>query len=165
MNVKRITSLAILTSLALIMYFVEAQIPPLVAIPGIKIGLANVVTLLAVYILGRKDAAIVLILRILIGNLLVGQIVSFSYSIAGGFLCLLVMSIMSYILKENQIWAVSVFGAIAHNIGQIVVAVILLGTTKVLWYLPVLMVSSVITGLFTGFSAQFIIRHFKKIRY
>ncbi|MEZ4357738.1 MAG: Gx transporter family protein [Eubacteriales bacterium] len=165
MNVKRLTTLSILIALALIMYFVEAQIPTLVAIPGIKIGLANVVTLLAIYILSRRDAAIVLALRILIGNLLVGQIFSFFYSAAGGICCFLVMCIMSKVLKEDQIWAVSVFGAIAHNIGQIAIAVILLGTTKILWYLPALTISSVVTGLFTGFSAQFIIKRFKNIRY
>lgn len=141
-----------LTSLALIIFIVEAQLPPLAPIPGIKLGLANVVTLVTLVWFGRKEAFTVLMLRITLGSVFAGQMMSFMYSMAGGLLCFAVMALLLSVLKK-QLWVISVFGALAHNVGQIAVAVIITGTWQIIGYLPILAVSAVITGAFTGIAA------------
>lgn len=161
MNLKRLTTDALLTSLALIIFVIEAQIPPLTAIPGIKLGLSNVITLISVYLIGRKDAGIILLLRIILGSVFSGSMSSFIFSICGGFLCFFSMCIFSKILKE-KIWVVSIFGAVFHNIGQITAAVFVMQSTAVLWYFPYLLISAIITGAFTGLTAQAVYKKFKK---
>lgn len=163
MKVKRLTIDAMLAAAALILFIVESQIPPLVAIPGIKLGLANIVTLLAIVSLSKRDAAAILAVRIVLGSVFAGQIMSFFYSLAGGVLCLAAMCLSVKILNEKQIWAVSVIGAIAHNVGQLAVAFLVLGK-YVLYYTPVLMISGVVTGVFTGLCAQFALKYFKRIK-
>lgn len=158
MNTKRITRISLLTALALIIFIVEAQIPPLAPIPGIKLGLANVITLITMAWFGKKDAFFVLILRIILGSIFAGTAISFVYSVSGGLLCFIAMSLTIPFFKGNTIWIVSVFGAIAHNIGQIVAAIILTETPQIAAYLPILIISAVITGAFTGLCAQLIIK-------
>ena len=84
------------------------------------------------------------------------------YSISGGIICFLFMSAMSLFIKENRMWVVSVFGAIGHNIGQIVIACFIMGTFQIIWYLPILMISAIITGTFTGVAAQTALKHMRK---
>ena len=163
MNVKKITAMALLLALALIIFIIEAQLPPLAPIPGIKLGLANIITLMAIYILGRKEAFVILALRIILASIFSGGMAGFLYSIAGGLVCFVFMGITSYKLGEKRMWAVSVFGAIGHNIGQIIVACIVIGSAQVLWYLPVLIISAVITGVFTGIATQVTTKQLKKI--
>ena len=149
--------------MALIIFVVEAQIPIPIPIPGVKLGLSNVVTLFAIYTVGRKKAGIVLFLRILLGSLITGHVAAMAFSLAGGVLCYIVMCVIYKFVTARQIWVVSVFGAIGHNLGQIAVAAFIVGTTSVVFYLPVLLVSGVITGLFTGLSAQYLYKHLKKL--
>lgn len=163
MKVKRLTIDAMLTAAALMLFVLEAQIPPLIAVPGIKLGLANVVTLLAIAALSRRDAAAILAVRIVLGSMFAGQIMSFLYSLAGGVLCWLAMCAAAKLLSEKQLWAVSVTGAIAHNIGQLAVAFFVLGR-YVLYYTPVLLISAVVTGVFTGLCAQFALKYFKRLK-
>ena len=160
MSTKKLTALSMLTAAALIIFIVEAQLPPLAPIPGIKPGLANVITIIALARFGGKEAFTVLMLRIILGNMLVGQPIGFMYSAAGGILCFLTMWIMWVPVKifKDRIWVVSVFGAISHNIGQIAAAAIITAAWQVVGYLPILTVSAVITGLFTGFTAHFVIK-------
>lgn len=159
MSTKKITFIAMLTAIALTIFIVEAQIPPLVPIPGIKLGLANVITLFALTTLGRKEAFLILILRVILGNIFAGSVMSCIYSLAGGLVCFTLMSIVMCFMKENMLWVISIMGAIGHNIGQIAVAVIVTHTIQIAWYLPVLMISAVITGLFTGLITQTVLRH------
>lgn len=154
MNVRKLCTLALLTAAALVIFVAEAQIPPIIAVPGVKLGLSNIIVLLTMYIYGRREGAVVLGLKIVLGSIFSGQLMSFFYSAAGGLLCLGVMSLLKGILTEKQIWATSAFGAAAHNIGQLIVAIAILGTEKLVWYLPVLLASGIITGLFTGLCAQ-----------
>ena len=154
MNVRKLCTLALLTAAALVIFVAEAQIPPIIAVPGVKLGLSNIIVLLTMYIYGRREGAVVLGLKIVLGSIFAGQLMSFFYSAAGGLLCLGVMSLLKGMLTEKQIWATSAFGAAAHNIGQLIVAIAILGTEKLVWYLPVLLASGIITGLFTGLCTQ-----------
>ncbi len=156
-NAKRLTRMALLTALALIIYFVEQQIPSPVPVPGVRLGLANIVTVYAMFLLGPADTAIILLTRILLGSIFSGQLVSLLYSLSGGILCYLVMLVMRRIVSRKQIWVCSVFGAIAHNVGQILAAMLVAGTTAMIIYLPVLLVSGIIAGTFTGLCAQFVV--------
>lgn len=163
MNTKKITTISMLTALALIIFIIEAQIPPLVAVPGIKLGLANVVTMVTFAWFGRKDAFAVLMLRIVLSSVFSGSLMSFVYSLSGGILCFIVMSLSLEIFKNSAVWVISVLGAISHNIGQIIAAIFFTSTWQIAAYLPVLLISAVITGLFTGITAQAIIKRNKLV--
>jgi heptaprenyl diphosphate synthase len=157
MKLKRLTRAAVLTAVALTIFMVELQIPSVVPIPGVKLGLANIVTVYAMFLLGPADTLAILIVRILLGSIFSGQMMSLIYSLSGGFLCYLVMLIMRKIVTKKQIWVCSVVSAIAHNIGQMAAAILVTSTPSLIIYLPVLMISGVIAGLFTGLSAQFLV--------
>ena len=156
MKTKKLTFMALLLAIALTIFVVEAHIPPIVPIAGVKLGLANIVTLAALVWLGRGEAFTILILRIVLGSVFAGQAVSFMYSLGGGLLCFLIMAIALKLLGEKTLWVVSVFGALSHNIGQIAIAVVLTGSVGIIAYLPVLIISGVITGAVTGLAAQLV---------
>ena len=156
MTVRKLTHMAVLTAVALTIFVLEAQLPPLVPmVPGIKLGLTNVVTVYALFALGPGPAAMILLARVVLGSLFTGGSTIF-YSLAGGVCCYLVMT-------EKQMWACSAFGAVAHNIGQLAAAALLAGTWGVFAYLPILLVSGAITGLFTGLCAQFLLARLKPL--
>lgn len=157
MKTKRIALLGLLTAIALTIFMIEAQIPPVVPIPGVKLGLANIVTVFAVFALGGGDGIAVLTCRVFLGAVFAGNFSSIFYSAAGGLLAILVTIGMKRVLTTKQLWAAGCLGAIAHSIGQMAVAVLITGTPGVLIYLPVLIVISVFTGLFTGLCAQFLV--------
>lgn len=156
MTTRKLTRMAVLTAVALTIFVLEAQIPALVPIPGVKLGLANIVTVYAVFALGPGPAAMILLARVLMGSLFSGGMTLF-YSLAGGFCCYLVMLVLRKLVTERQIWVCSVLGAMAHNVGQIAMAVFLTRTPGITAYLPVLLVSGILTGLFTGLCAQFLL--------
>lgn len=158
MSTKKITTLALLTTIALTIFMIESAIPTLVPIPGVKLGLANIVTLFVINQYGTKDAAIVLLMRIILASIFGGQMVSFMYSLCGGFLCLIVMTVINKFLMGKLVYITSIFGAIAHNVGQIFVAYAILSMSGIFAYLPYLMISGIITGLFTGFACHFLIK-------
>lgn len=154
-STKHLTLLALFTTLALAIYSVEAALPTLVPLPGIKLGLANIITLIILRNFSAKDAVFVLIVRILIATLLFGQAMSLLYSLTGGLLCLLVMLLLNKFLQGHFLFLTSIFGALGHNLGQLAVAVLLTSSVAPLSYLPFFIVSACITGLFTGLCAQF----------
>ena len=157
MQTHRLVRGALLTAVALTIFMVEAQIPAPVPIPGIKLGLANIVTLYALFVLGPWDALGILLARILLGSLFAGNMMVLLYSLAGGLLCWAISCGLKKIMTLRQIWLCSIFGAIAHNLGQMAVAVALTRTPGLLVYLPALMLSGVIAGAFTGWAAQFLV--------
>lgn len=163
MKAKQITTMALLTAIALGLYFLEAQLPAIVPIPGVKPGLANIITLFSLYMLGRRDTFFVLIARILLASLFAGHLMSLLYSLSGGLLCYGVMLILFPLVTEKQVWAISICGAIAHNIGQLITAALVMGTWSIIAYLPVLMISAVLTGLLTGICAQVVISRLKNV--
>ncbi|MBO7742244.1 MAG: Gx transporter family protein [Victivallales bacterium] len=155
--------MALLTAVALIIFVVEAQIPVPIAVPGVKLGLSNVVTVYAVFTLGPGPALMILFCRVFLGAVFTGQMMTLMYSLAGGFLCWCVMCLLRKVMTAEQIWMCSVFGAISHNIGQMAVAIGITRTPSLLAYLPVLMLSAVITGAFTGMATQLVMKRLKKL--
>lgn len=162
LDTRRLVLLALLTTIALVIFVIESALPALVPIPGVKMGLANIVTLFVIKRMGAKDAAMVLFVRIVLATFFAGQAVSFLYSICGGLLCLIVMVLINWILQGHFIFITSIFGAIAHNVGQILAAFFVLGMSGILAYIPFLMISGVITGLFTGLVCYYADRYIPK---
>jgi heptaprenyl diphosphate synthase len=157
LKTKRMTLLGCLSAIALTIFMVEAQIPALVPIPGIKLGLANIVTVFAVYALGPKDAASVLFVRIFLGAVFAGNFSTIFYSAAGGACAICVTIGLRKILTYKQLWVAGCCGAIAHSIGQMAMAITLTGTPGLAVYLPVMIAVSILTGSFTGLCAQFLV--------
>ena len=157
MKTKRLTLLALLTAIALTIFMIEAQIPALVPIPGIKLGLANIVTVFAVFALGPKDAVLILAARIFLGAVFAGNFSTIFYSAAGGAFAILVTIGLRRVLTNKQLWVAGALGAVAHSIGQMAMAVLLTGTPGLIAYLPVMIAVSLVTGTFTGFCAQFLV--------
>lgn len=161
---KRLTALALLTAAAMLLSFVESQIPPIVPIPGVKLGLANLATLFALYKLGAKDAAAVSAVRVSLSALLFGSLSSFMYAIAGAALSLLVM----ILLRMPRVFStpvVSVAGAVAHNVAQIGVSMLILQTEVVIYYLPALLISGIITGALIGAAGALLLKKLEKIEF
>ena len=164
MNVKKLTYMAMLTAISMIVFLIEAQIPLPFAIPGVKLGIANVITLYAIWTLGWKEAGAILIIRIFLGNVIAGNVMAMAYSLARGLLCWVIMSLLKPIMKRSQIWIMSILGAIGHNAGQLAVAIAISGTAAMAWYAPVLLVAGVITGAFTGYLTQILLSHMDKLK-
>ena len=162
MRVKRLISMALLTAIALTVFIVEARIPALAPIPGMKLGLANIVTVWALFTLGPADAAMILLGRILLGSLFSGSMMSLLYSLSGGLLCFLLSVLLRKLVSAKQIWVVSIFGAMAHNIGQLLVATAVMQSWSVWYYAPILMISGTLAGAFTGVAAQTLYSRFQK---
>ena len=149
-SAKKIALLGLCTALALILAYVEVLLPPLfAAIPGIKIGLPNIVIIFVLYKFGISSASSVSLVRIIAVSMLFGNIMAFSYSIAGAFLSLLVMSIL-FKINKFSIVTVSIVGGVFHNIGQIIMAMILLDTSEIAYYLIVLAITGIISGALVG---------------
>lgn len=158
MRVRRLALCALLTALALGIFVLEAQIPLPVPVPGLKLGLSNVVTLFALFALGRKEAAAILLIRVLLGNLITGQVSALLYSLAGSLLSFFSMALLVSLLKQSQVWVAGVIGGLAHNLGQMAAAMAVTQTPSLLLYLPVLLLCGILTGAFTGLCAQLLLR-------
>ena len=163
MKLKKLTALAILTALALILFIIEAQIPPLVPIPGVKLGIANVVTVFCVFAIGSKEAAAVLCCRVFLGAVFAGNFSTIFYSAAGGLCAILVTVLLKRILTRKQLWVAGCLGAMAHSVGQMAAAVIITGTPGIAIYLPVMLAISIVTGCFTGLCAQIMLNRGDKL--
>ena len=161
MNAKRLTLCALLTAIALTIFVAEAQIPPIVPVPGMKLGLANVVTVYAMFALGPGDTLMILLCRIFLGSLFAGGS-TFFYSLAGGLLCYLAMLLLRKVLTEKQLWVCGAIGAIFHNIGQMGAAILIARTPQLILYLPVLLITGIAAGAFTGLAAQLLLERVGK---
>lgn len=163
MKAHKLTELALLTTLALIIFVVELRIPNLIPLPGVKLGLANIITVFAVYHYRFSETAMIVFSRILMGAFFSGNMMAMLYSVAGASLCLAGMLFLKKIIPEKYLWVCSVFGAVLHNTGQIIVACLIAGM-GVIAYFPFLLVSGCIAGSFTGMCAQQVINRleFKK---
>ena len=165
---KKIAQGGLLVAVALVLSLVEKMFPlqAVVPIPGIKLGLANVVTLFALTLLGTQAALTILLCRVTLASIFMGSITGFLFSLFGGLLALLIMRLL--LLREGRWFSlvgVSIGGAAAHNIGQIGAAILTLGTLNVAAYLPLLLVSSIPMGWMTGLTASAVLNHWKKIRF
>lgn len=166
MQPKKLTLCGMLTALAIVLSLAERLFPldAIVPVPGVKLGLANVVTLFALTRLPTRDAVAILLCRVALSSLLMGSVTAFLFSLFGGLLALAVMGLL--LRAEGRfcsVLGVSVAGAAAHNIGQIIAAVIWMKTGAVVAYLPLLLVMSVPLGLVTGLTAAVVLSHLQKI--
>lgn len=150
MKTKRLTSMALLCGIALILHVIEAQIPPVIPIPGVRLGISNIVTVFAVFAMGRREGAWILFARIVLGCIFAGRFSSILYAGAGGLLAIGMTALCKCFLTRKQLWVAGVLGAIAHSIGQLMAAAWITGTLSVWVYLPILLVCSILTGLCTG---------------
>lgn len=160
-KIKKIVLLSLLTSLALIIFTIESAIPPIVPIQGVKLGLANVITLFLVLNADKRSAFAVLIVRVILAAIFAGQAISMIYSLCGGLLALFAMCLSSHILKGKPVWFISAVGAVFHNVGQIGAASVLL-SWQVVYYLPFLLISGCVTGVLIGLLTEFTTAKMKK---
>ncbi|MBR4991495.1 MAG: Gx transporter family protein [Clostridia bacterium] len=157
MKASKLSLLALSVSLAMILSFVESQIPAMVAIPGVKVGLANIVVVFALYKLGWKPAAVISLTRVFLVGLLFGNGISILYSFTGAIVSFVVM----LLLKKAKVFstmAVSVAGGVLHNLGQIAMACVIMGTDVLRYYAPFLILSGTLAGIVIGVLAAIMIR-------
>ena len=159
----RLTRLALLTAIALTIFMAEAQLPALTAVPGVKLGLANIVTVYVVFAMGPGDALLVLSARVFLGAVFSGQMMTLIYSAAGGLLSWCVLCLLGRLLTQRQIWLASPVAAVFHNIGQLLAAAAVMRSWAVMAWLPYLIIAGTAAGLFTGIAAQALIRRLEKL--
>ena len=162
MKASKVARYGLLVALALVLSYAESLIPP-VGVPGVKLGLPNLAVVFALYRLGAVDAWVISLIRVGLAALLFGNGVSLAYSITGAALSLLVMCLLKRTGKFSET-GVSVAGGVSHNIGQILVAVILLGTTRLAWYLPVLCVSGTVAGILIGVVSALLVKRVPELK-
>lgn len=164
MKAKKVTFLALSVALAMILSFVESQIPALVAIPGIKAGLPNIAIVFILYSVGWKEAVAVSLIRIFLVSLLFGNIQTMTFSLAGAL-----VSLLGMILLKKTDWfsciAVSITGGILHNVGQIIAACLWTQTAQIAYYLPVLLVSGTVSGALIGLLAGIMVKRLEKVKF
>ena len=125
MSVQKLMQLSLLTAIALIIFVVELRIPNLLPIPGVKLGLANIITVYAIYRYSKSEVLLILTARIILGSIFSGNMMSIAYSLVGGFCCFLGMILLKKMIAEDYLWLASIGGAIFHNVGQIIIAIML----------------------------------------
>ena len=146
---RKLAYTSVTIALALVLSYVETLIPGLVAVPGVKVGLANIAVVFALYRIGFKEAVVISLMRVVLSSLLFGSAVSLAYSFAGATVSLALMAV----LKKTNIFGVtgvSTAGAVRHNLAQVLVAILLLKTTALAWWIPVLLVSGTLAGVVIG---------------
>ena len=163
MKTRKLVFMALLTALSLGIWVIEAQIPPLVPVPGVKLGLANIVVVFAIYMLGARYALYLNLARIVLAGLLFGSPFSTLYALCGGLLSLGAM----LILKRTNLFSVigvSMAGGFFHNLGQLIAAAVIVKTPQVVSYLPVLVFSGIAAGIVNGIIATFCMEKLKHLK-
>ncbi|MFV0363996.1 MAG: Gx transporter family protein [Suipraeoptans sp.] len=159
---NKIARFGVMVALALIFSYIESLIPINFGIPGIKLGLANLVIVVALYMMDTPSAYILSVTRVLTAGFMFGNMMIIVYSLVGGLLSLSIMAILKKINK-NSLIAISIAGGVFHNIGQLIVAAITLETLQISYYAPILIISGLITGLVIGVVAEAIIKRIRKV--
>lgn len=160
---KKAAYMGMLTALAFVFSYIEFLLPINLGVPGIKLGLANLVVIVALYLMNVRVACTLSFVRILLTGLTFGNPASMIYSLAGGMLSLAIM-IMAKKSDFFSVTGVSVLGGIFHNVGQIIVAILVVETKSLLFYLPVLILSGTVAGVLIGILASILIRHLNKMK-
>lgn len=161
-NKKNIALFGIMVALAFTFSYFESLIPFNFGIPGVKLGLANLVVVVAIYTMNPGEAFFIAVVRIFLAGLTFGNFYSLAYSLCGGVLSFAVMLLMKK--TKLSVVGVSTLGGVCHNIGQIIVAAIIMRTVRVAYYLPVLLVAGMLTGLLMGILSNLIVNRVKKIQ-
>jgi len=158
---KKLAIIAMLVAQAAVLHFLESLLPNPIPIPGVKLGLANIITLLALLLFDFKTAMQITVLRTILGSLLSGTLfgVGFLMSFSGAIVSTIVMGLLVYIGRGSAIAAVSVAGAAAHNLGQLVMAALILQFAGIIYYLPFMLLFSVPTGIITGLLVKTLVEH------
>ena len=159
---KKMAFMAVLTAIALGIFALEAQLPSPVPVPGVKLGLANIITLTAMLLLGRGEAGAVLLMRILLGAVFAGSPSTLLFSAAGGVLAYLLMCVLTAFIPRERLYVTSVIAAVGHNVGQLLACQFVVRTPGIWGYFPILAASGIITGLFTGIAAKYLLRALDK---
>ena len=156
MKTKKMTFLSLMVAYSLVLYIIETYIPnPLIAIfPGAKLGLSNIITLISLIILGINNTCIILTIRIILSSIFTGPISYLLFSAGGAYLSLICMYFASKI-KDFSLIGVSIIGAIGHNIGQLLVASIIVENINMIGYLPFMLIASLLTGMFIGLVSKY----------
>jgi heptaprenyl diphosphate synthase len=163
---RKMVFISLLVAQALVLSIVERMIPVPFISPGAKLGLANIITVVAIYLLTLKDAFSIMILRVILASLVGGNLSGFFYSVSGGLLSLFAMYIVHKIGKDNiSIIGVSIIGGVFHNIGQILIAAVVIQNLAIAAYLPILLVAGVGTGIFVGITAKQLIVYLKRFNF
>ncbi len=162
MKVRRLTEIALLATVALIIFVIELRIPNPFPIPGMKLGLANIVTVYAIFRYRPSETALITAVRLLLGAIFGGNPSALLYSAAGAVCCLIGMLLLRRVLPEKQVWLCSVIGALLHNIGQITAAMLIMRSLVVIAYLPILLAAGSLAGAFTGLCAQLLLGRLKR---
>ena len=157
---RKITLLGLTLAGAMLLSYVESLIPPLSTVPGIKIGLANIAVIFALCRIGMREAYFVSLIRVLLSSLLFGNAVSVIYGLCGAVLSLISMTILKKI-NIFSVLGISIVGAVMHNVGQILAAIIILGSNVIVLYLPILILSGTITGAIIGVLSAVTIKRIK----
>lgn len=160
-NIKRLCTLALMIALAFTFSYLESLIPFNLGIPGIKLGIANLVVIIALYTMNAKDALFISIIRILLSGLAFSGPFAMIYSLIGGLLSFLVMFVAKKSNKFSPI-GVSALGGTVHNFGQILVAAVVMRTYRIIYYFPILMIVGLVTGIVNGIIADIIIKRIAK---
>lgn len=158
------TFISVLVAQALVLFLVERSIPVPFIAPGAKLGLSNIITVVSLYTLSLKDTFAVVMLRILLSTLIGSSVSSLLYSIAGGLFSLVTMYTMKKLGKDNvSITGVSIVGAFFHNVGQVVIAGLIIHNVNIVLYLPILTVAGIGTGFFVGITSSYLLMLLKKL--
>lgn len=160
-RVKKVANYGVLVTLALVASYVETLIPISLGVPGAKIGLANLITIVALFLMGWKDAFAISIIRIVLAGFLFGNLFAIFYSLAGAILSLLIMMLLKKL--EFGTVAVSCAGGVAHNIGQISFAALLVENSRLFYYLPILLIAGVLAGIVIGIIGGELIKRLKGV--
>ncbi len=158
---RKVAFYGIFAALAILMGYVEAMVQMPIPVPGIKLGLANVIVVIAMYFMGNKAAIGINVIRVLISALLFNGFSGFLYSLSGAAASFIVM-VLAKKIKSSGIIGVSVLGGVTHNIAQIGVAAAVLNTPGLMYYVPVLLVAGVVTGVIIGIVAKYCLRYIEK---
>ncbi len=160
-SAKNVATLAMMIALAMIFSYVESLIPINFGIPGVKLGLANLAIVASLYLLDGKQALLISVVRIILSGFLFGNLASIMYSLAGGLLSLAIMILLKK-MKKLSVVVVSVVGGICHNVGQVIVAILVVENLKLVYYIPVLLISGFLTGLLIGIVSQIVLPRVKR---
>ncbi|KGM93482.1 Gx transporter family protein [Clostridium botulinum] len=163
---KKLTFIALLVAEGLVLHIFEGMLPLPFVTPGARLGLTNIITVVSLYLLNFNEVSLVIILRILLSTLLGGNLSTFLYSMTGGILSFLAM----YVLKKFEekgvsIIGISIVGAVFHNIGQIIVAGLIIENAMIVSYLPILLIASIGTGLFVGLTGNYLLPFLQRIKF
>ncbi len=164
MKTKKVAFLGLSIALAMILSFVESQIPALVAIPGIKVGLPNLVMVFLLYKVGWKETVVVSIIRVVLVSMLFGNVQTMAFSVAGAVLSLTGMIILKKLNLFSCI-AISVVGGVLHNVGQILMACLMTQTAQIAYYLPVLLISGTVAGVVIGLIGGMLVKRLDRFKF